>query len=244
MSQKFCNKYRIPPSRMVTWDYSANGAYFITLCTAGKGHYFGDIRDCRDAINRVSTATTYVNLNEIGHIAEQYWNEIPQHFPFVELGEFVVMPNHIHGIIIINKKNHTNSHDRPVETPYQGVSIEQLSCFDGMNDISQNLKPFCHDISNQHNENGGKTCKPYNETPNSAILRGGKNSKWKSGTIGVIINQFKRKCTIEMRKMHADFAWQSRFYDHIIRSNISYNFISNYIQQNPENWQKDKFYKS
>ena len=46
-----------------------------------------------------------MNLSEIGKIAHQYWTEIPKHFPFVKLGVHVIMPNHIHGIITIDKKN-------------------------------------------------------------------------------------------------------------------------------------------
>jgi REP element-mobilizing transposase RayT len=91
MQDKFQNKYRIPSARLQNWDYSSNGAYFITICTQNREHYFGEIKD---AAMQIST---------IGQLAEQYWKEIPNHFPFVELGNFVVMPNHIHGILIINK---------------------------------------------------------------------------------------------------------------------------------------------
>ncbi len=46
-----------------------------------------------------------VQLSEIGHMANKFWKDIPEHFPFVELDECVIMPNHVHGIIIINKPN-------------------------------------------------------------------------------------------------------------------------------------------
>jgi len=46
-----------------------------------------------------------LNLSVIGHTANSCWHEIPNHFPFVELGAHIVMPNHIHGIVIINKQN-------------------------------------------------------------------------------------------------------------------------------------------
>ena len=88
---KFKNKYRIPSARLKNWDYGSNGAYFITICTQHRKHFFGEILDDE------------MNLNEIGQLAEKYWLEIPSHFPFVELGNFVVMPNHTHGILIINK---------------------------------------------------------------------------------------------------------------------------------------------
>ncbi|WP_298307621.1 transposase [Flavobacterium sp.] len=91
MQNKFKNKYRIPSARLQTWDYSNNGAYFITICTQNREHFFGNIQN------------GIMQLSEIGKLAEQYWFEIPNHFPFIELGNFVIMPNHVHGILIINK---------------------------------------------------------------------------------------------------------------------------------------------
>jgi putative transposase len=91
MQNKFQNKYRIPSSRLQTWDYGTNGAYFITICTQNREHFFGIVQNGT------------VQLSEIGKISERLWIEIPNQFPFIELGNFVVMPNHVHGILIINK---------------------------------------------------------------------------------------------------------------------------------------------
>jgi REP element-mobilizing transposase RayT len=88
---KFQNKYRIPSARAEWWDYGNNAAYFITICTANRKHYFGDIRNGK------------MELSPIGIIADIFWHEIRNHADFVKLGEFVVMPNHIHGILIIDK---------------------------------------------------------------------------------------------------------------------------------------------
>ena len=90
---KFKNKYRIKSTRLQNWDYSNNGYYFVTICTKNKNKYFGEIKN-KEMI-----------LNDIGKIAEKCWLEIPKHFDFVVLDEFVIMPNHIHGIIIINKND-------------------------------------------------------------------------------------------------------------------------------------------
>ena len=66
--------------------------------------------------------------------------------------------------------------------------------------------------------------------------------KWKPGTIGVIINQYKRAVTVEARKINRDFEWQTRFHDHIIRNQKSFQTIQEYIQENPLRWEDDKFY--
>ncbi len=88
---KYKNKYRIPSARLRGYDYASEGAYFITICTHNREHFFGEIADGK------------MHLNEIGKLAEKYWAEIPDHFPDVELGNFVIMPNHTHGILIIKK---------------------------------------------------------------------------------------------------------------------------------------------
>jgi len=93
MAELFNFRYRVPSARANWWNYGDNGAYFITICTKYRVHYFGRI------INH------QMDLSIIGQQAWDCWLQIPGHFPFVELGAFIVMPNHIHGIIIINKKN-------------------------------------------------------------------------------------------------------------------------------------------
>ena len=106
--KKFQNKYRIPSARLQSWDYGTNAAYFITICTHNRAHFFGDILD------------GIMQLNEIGQLAEKYWMEIPLHFPFVKLGNFVVMPNHTHGILIINKSD-DDTPIAPVQTLHCNV---------------------------------------------------------------------------------------------------------------------------
>ena len=89
--KKFKGKYRIPSARWATWDYGSNAAYFITICIADRAHDFGEI------------VNGEMVLTPLGQAAADCWVAIPDHFPFVVLGASVVMPNHVHGIIIIDK---------------------------------------------------------------------------------------------------------------------------------------------
>lgn len=102
--KKFRNKYRIPSARAHCWDYGWNGAYFITICTKKRVHYFGEIENKK------------MVLSHAGVIADILWHEIPRRFPFVNLGEFVVMPNHIHGILILDKPGDIDASAGAVET--------------------------------------------------------------------------------------------------------------------------------
>ncbi len=87
----FHNKYRVESTRLRSWDYSSSAAYFVTLCTFNKEQYFGAI----------TNEEMYWSC--LGIVANDCWLAIPQHFPFVDLDVFTVMPNHVHGIIGINR---------------------------------------------------------------------------------------------------------------------------------------------
>jgi REP element-mobilizing transposase RayT len=91
MSEKFQNKYRIESVRAAWWDYGWSGAYFITICTANRTPFFGEIKDNK------------MQLSPMGLLADVFWHEIKNHAENVELGAFVVMPNHVHGILILDK---------------------------------------------------------------------------------------------------------------------------------------------
>jgi len=84
-------------TRLQDFDYSSDGAYFITICVQDRQQVFGKI------------VNDEMILNESGRIAEKCWQDIPAHFPDAKIDEFVVMPNHVHGIIQI-EKSHYNQH--------------------------------------------------------------------------------------------------------------------------------------
>ena len=93
MADKYQNKYRIPSARLQTWDYADEGSYFITICTKNRRHFFGDVMDGK------------MVLTNAGVIADILWHEIKHHNKNIQLGEFIVMPNHIHGILILDGEN-------------------------------------------------------------------------------------------------------------------------------------------
>jgi REP element-mobilizing transposase RayT len=106
---KFKNIYRIKSARKAGYDYTNDGWYFVTICTKNMEPFFGKITDGK------------MNLSEIGKIVENYWLEISKHFPFVELDEFSIMPNHTHGIIGINNFGcHRDGRDEALPRLYDG----------------------------------------------------------------------------------------------------------------------------
>ena len=222
MSQKkFKNKYRIASNRLKNWDYGRNSAYFITICTQDRKHYFGEIKNGE------------MHLNQLGENATRFWLEIPNHFPFIELGNFVVMPNHTHGILIIDKP--------AVDMPKLGISTTNL----GISTISTTPSTTIPTTPSTDMPNLGISTQPTTpDIPKLGISTGGKIDEWKPGTIGVIINQYKRMVTIHNRKINPDFKWQSNYHDHIIRNSLAFENIQNYIEKNPSKWKEDTFSKN
>ena len=175
-TEKYKNKYRITSARLQSWDYGWAGAYFITICTKNKVNYFGNIVDGQ------------TQLSSIGILADVFWHEIKNHAKNVRLGEFIVMPNHIHGILILDGDDGDVDRDQ-----HSGQQPGQ-----------------------QRFQNQGKN------------------------TVSSIIGGYKSAVTKHARRLGYEFAWQPRFWDHIIRDEGEYGRIAQYIINNPKKWKNDK----
>jgi len=200
LPDKYQNKYRIPSTRLRSWDYGWNASYFVTICTKAHECYFGEIFDGS------------IHLSKIGIIVKKYWLEIPQHFSFVKIDAFVIMPNHIHGIIVINKENDGRSNVMPSKETQNIVPSKETQNIASLRTISQ----------------------PHQSTKNKFSPQ--------SQNLGSIVRGFKIGVTKNARNVNSDFTWQTRYHDHIIRDEKDYIRILNYIENNSQSWIDDKFY--
>jgi len=99
-------KHRRRSIRLKHYDYSQSGAYFVTIVMKGRSCLLGDIVD------------EEIRLNNIGHAVQDVWQNLVQHYPRVELDVFIVMPNHVHGIIVIvDHRGTVGAGLRPAPTP-------------------------------------------------------------------------------------------------------------------------------
>jgi putative transposase len=183
--EKYKNKYRIPSVRLQGFDYSQNGVYFITICTQNREHHFGEIKNGK------------MVLSPCGVLADVFLYDISHRNPGVELRAFVVMPNHIHVLLILNR-------EKP--SPSQAVTAT------------------VHAAHPKHEKSAQM----------SAISP-------KAGSISVIIGAYKSAVTKYANRLELLNGWQPRFHDHIVRNEEEYERIYNYIENNPLNWEKDKF---
>ncbi len=253
---KYQNKYRIPSARAPFWDYARNAAYFVTICTHQRKYFFGDV------------VHGEMVLSEMGKIAHDCWMEIPNHFPFVKLDGLVVMPNHVHGIIVIDKTdagNHnTDDHHHHGRDAIHRVSEPDTD--DHKTDDHHTRRDAIHRVSepdtdDHKTDDHHRRDAIHRVSEPDADDRDGRDAMNRVSTMeksigGVtgnhnpmlhenlsrIIRWFKGRTSFESRKISADFAWQSRFHDHIIRNDRAYQTISEYIINNPLQWKNDTFF--
>ena len=88
--------------RLKDYDYSQPGAYFVTICAKSRGSVFGGIKD------------GIMHLTDAGRTVKSIWNDLPNHYPNISLDAFIIMPNHVHGIIVISDQKHGQARDLPL----------------------------------------------------------------------------------------------------------------------------------
>lgn len=145
-------------------DYSEDGTYFVTICTNNRYHLFGDVYKGE------------MMLNAYGHLATACWLFIPYNYEQVQLDHYVVMPNHIHGMVILDQGK------LPVEKRYR---IEHI--------ITAYRAAFNHQINELDTSNVG-------------------------------------------------YFWQEQFHNHLIKNEVDWNRIREYVLNNPKLWEQDTFY--
>ncbi|MCL4557767.1 MAG: transposase [Deltaproteobacteria bacterium] len=176
--------------RLNGYDYSQAGAYFVTICSQGKEPIFENIN--------------------IKQILVDEWHSLAHRFPNIELDEFVVMPNHVHGIIVIGSVG-------------VGLALPSKAGLALPNNISNTAKgePRLAPTQEHKNNTGGTN-------PGSTL--GDIICAFKSRT-AIHINRY--------RNTHGKPVWQRNYYEHIIRSEASMRRTREYIVNNPMRWDID-----
>ena len=187
--------------RLKGYDYSQSGAYFITICCQDRECRFGKIKNDQ------------MVLNEFGTIAYNEWNKLPERFPNFELDVFQIMPNHIHGIIVLVGAGLTPAQLTPAQiTPAQNDKTAEAS-------------------------RAGASRAGASPAPTGDII-----GAYKSFVANECLKIFKSRYAEENPVPTMGKLWQRNYYEYIIRNEQSYQTISNYIIGNPSKWKDDKFY--
>ena len=199
--------------RLKGYDYSADGLYFITICTKDRNHYFGRVIDGK------------MVLNERGLIVKNEWlNTINVRKDEVILHEYIVMPNHFHAIIEICRRG--VSHTPQSNTPDDGLTTSDRGVCDTID------RGVCDTTNNG-------VCDATNNGVCDVKDRGVCDTPLRSPskTLGSIVRGFKSAVT----KQIGFPVWQRNYHEHIIRNTNAFTKISNYILNNPTQWHCDMF---
>ncbi|NUM81539.1 transposase [bacterium] len=189
--------------RLKGYDYTRAGAYFITICTHDRLNIFGVIRQGK------------MELNEYGKIVTCEWERTAVLRPNIHVADFVIMPNHIHGILVIVDNDDNGTLGRGV-LPYA---------------------PTTGPYAPTGNETDSRTgVLPYAPT---------EEFKSPSKTIGAIIRGFKSATTAQINRLRNTPRlplWQRNYYEHIIRNETSYDRIAEYIRFESRTMGQDQLY--
>lgn len=195
------NHHDRKPNRARGYDYATPGAYFVTACTHDRLPLFGQVVD------------GVVMLNEYGILVAEAWEDLPQHYPHVVLDAFVIMPNHVHGIIWIYRffRDDVRTGLRPVPT---GESVPT----DG---------PVPTDMPTAALEF------PLSDDP---ILRHGLPEIMRA------FKSFSSRRINRLRNQPGRPVWQRSYWDRIIRDQAEFDRIHDYIRTNPGHWSDDSLH--
>ncbi|MFN6947102.1 MAG: transposase [Cytophagaceae bacterium] len=207
MADLYHDKYKVSSNRLKGWDYGSNAFYYITICTGNRECFFGEVKDGK------------MHLSETGLIAHNNWVQTANMFDFAKPDRFVVMPNHIHGIIQIEKS-----------VTFEKLNTEKEDFYS----VETRL------IASLQNKNL-PTNKPSSDQNKGGIT--GNANPMLHDNLARIIRWYKGRTTFDARKINHEFFWQSRYHDSIIRDENSYKNICLYIDNNPQNWNEDELYR-
>ncbi len=188
--------------RLSGYDYSQVGYYFVTICTQERESYLGDVIE------------ENMLLNDAGRMVGRIWGELPERFGFVEMDEFVIMPNHLHGIVVIDPGDHKN-----------------FPCGDRSLTGEHKVRPYNNQLKCRRGEPCVRPLSGTKECSLGRVIQGFKSITTHEYSIGVNNHQWS-----EFNKR----LWQRNYYERVIRTERELEEIREYIVENPVKWDADE----
>lgn len=201
------DKHRRRSIRLRVHDYGSPGVYFVTICSKNRECIFGEIVDGE------------MRPNDVGETVRACWEEVPAHFPHIRLDGFVVMPNHVHGIIVL-----------------KGMPDNQVATCAGADQGDADQEGAACTPANQE---GAACCAPTNSNDNSS----NSTNKPTPGSLSAVIRSFKSAATKRINKLWgcpSGSVWQRNFYERVLRDKNEFLKAKRYIAGNPSKWEADR----
>lgn len=196
--------YNLPQrkSPRARWHDYTGADYFVTFCTKNRELYFGDVVGGQMVFSEIGK-WTLIQIEQTAIIRQKD----------VEIPLFVVMPNHVHLIVVYNCRDASNVSESEMDDASNASS----------NNLSDNVLADARGVADAYD----------------ASLRFGPQSR----NLPSVVRGIKSAVTKYAIEHDIPFAWQSRYHDHIIRNQLEMNRIADYIKNNPLRWELDRFYK-
>jgi putative transposase len=192
------------------WDYSEPADYYVTICTKRRGSYLAEVTDGQ------------LVLTPLGSVADFFWRQIPAHFPHVVLDEYVVMPDHVHGILRF--------------TPRPGGRVGPVVCHGSIPRRGVQLNAPTGDGRTGDGRTGRADGGVTNGCAQDGPEIGGHHARIspRAGSLAVVMRTWKGAVKQWANENdETGFAWQRLYYDHIIRDPVALWRIRRYIRENP-----------
>lgn len=239
------------PNRLKGYDYSQGGSYFVTICTKNRADHFGEINNGE------------MILNDCGKISDDMFKGLENIHKNIILDKYVVMPNHIHGIIIItdpivgDANNFTNptvgdassrlsKTERKLKNGGENPASRTITQMRPVKDVISNCNIYVGDAfpklikKNQLLKNGVENLNAKNIPKMRPLPENDIEYDRTKMLLSKIIQKYKAEVTKRIKKISKlTKIWQRSFYEHIIRNEKSYNNIWEYIHYNPLKWEWD-----
>jgi putative transposase len=197
--------------RLNGYDYAQASAYFVTICTQNRVCLLGDLVDGE------------MRLNDAGSEVQVVWNELPRRFAHLELDAFMVMPNHVHGIIMIHGRGESCIRPDDCQQPDSGDHKD---------------RPY----GTGHAHGIVTLIGPGSVVGAGLALPAGKGAASSAPTLGDVVRAFKSLSAIRVNRliMRSGPLWQRNYYERIIRNERELDKIREYIATNPLKWALDR----
>ncbi len=222
--------------RLKGYDYSQPGAYFVTIVTHNRVCLFGE------AVNGD------MRLNRYGEIVQHAWFDLSRHYPYVRLGAFCVMPNHIHAIIIIVDDNHDDDGNddvgaglRPAPTWVSPADCGAIPGDDGAARVDDRASPT--DVGAPPVDGGAAPADDGAAPADCGAIPiddGAASPRHPLPEIVRALKSFSARRINDIRQTPGVPVWQRNYYDRIIRNAMEYNCVHHYIETNPARWMNDR----
>jgi len=240
-------KHHRVSTRLKGYDYSQPGIYFVTVCTQHRLYLFGEV------VNRKMI------LNDAGKMIRRIWNDLPKRFDFIRLDEYVVMPNHFHGIIEIRKGDYVRGDhkDRPIVDPNRCTGDPLDRPFLDLNRCTGDPRdrpsldrctgdPRDRPLLDPNRCTGDPRDRPFLDRCTGDPRDRPSPRGTLPGTLGRIMQAFLSLTTcayIDGVRHHGwrPFPirlWQRNYHDYVARNEQDYHRIQVYIRANPARWKK------